>query len=192
MPTKIDITQLRKVDIIVSRTESKPSKAIFYLFMLLLLFMFGGCGTIYKTGFVPIPNQPISGAIEIGSEWIEIIPPKPLVSFTSTVISFRGIDYDSRKIALNDLEPLIVLKDGRRTKLEAVLYDNNGESYELRIAALGNGVDFQRKATYEIVNGKNEIKLHAFPSDRTFTMLKIRSQIPLKCDLIELVQYVAF
>ncbi len=167
-------------------------RKIYLTSFLIAICLLTSCRSIYESGFVPIPNQPISGPIEIGNVWIDIIPPKPLVSYKSTAIKFRGIDYDSEKIPLNDPEPLIFLKDGRITKLEVILYDDKGESYELRIGGLGNGVSFYRKATYEIVNGKKEIKLHAFPHDRTFTKLQVRSQLPIKCELIELVQWTVY
>ena len=38
-----------------------------------------GCDFYYKNmPFVPIPPQTVSGPVEIGSDWIEIIPPEPL------------------------------------------------------------------------------------------------------------------
>jgi hypothetical protein len=166
MSTKIEITQPRKADIIVSTTESKASKAIFCLFMLLLLFMFGGCGTIYKTGFVPIPNQPISGPIEIGSEWVEIIPTNAI----------KPLGFAKSPLNSN----ILLLKDGRTTQIEAFMFDNEGNSHELQISGFGGG-GFQLYRTNEY-----------FPLDKTYLKLKIRSQIPLKTEGIEWVSNISY
>jgi hypothetical protein len=179
MSTKIEITQPRKADIIVSTTESKASKAIFCLFMLLLLFMFGGCGTIYKTGFVPIPNQPISGPIEIGSEWVEIIPTnaiKPLGGQHWVLVKFLGCDFAKSPLNSN----ILLLKDGRTTQIEAFMFDNEGNSHELQISGFGGG-GFQLYRTNEY-----------FPLDKTYLKLKIRSQIPLKTEGIEWVSNISY
>jgi hypothetical protein len=170
-----------------------PGKKILLAISLFVsFFAVSGCQYIYQSGFVPIPNQPISGPIEIGPEWIEILPPKPLVSFTSTAIYFRGIDGDFMKTPVHDLTPAIVLKDGRRIKMEAILYDDEGESYELMVSQFGNGIGFIRQKTVELENGKLVPKYYAFPHDRSFTKLRVRSDIPIKCDSIELTQSVPY
>lgn len=104
--------------------------------MLTFLLLSSGCGAIYRSGFVPVPHQPISGLIEIGSEWQEIIPPKPLKPYGTMpymVIGFNDYRYpyaDEKRERLN-------LKDGRQTRVEAILYDDKGESYELQISGVG-------------------------------------------------------
>jgi hypothetical protein len=168
-----------------------PKRLLLLASLMTAIYLLTSCQYIYKSGFVPIPHQPISGPLEIGSEWIDIIPPKPLVSYTSAAIYFRGIDGDFMKTPINDLSPVIVLKDGQKIKLEAVLYDDKGESYELMVAQFGNGIGFIRQKTVGIENGKSVPKYYAFPDDRTFIKLRVRSDLPIKCDLIELTQWVA-
>lgn len=169
-------------------TINSTVRNIFTLFMVLAL---GGCAQIYQTGLVPIPAQPISGPVEIGPEWIEITPPKPLQVYASAFITIRGIDYDSKKMHLAVPDPPVYLKDGRVTQIDAVLFDDKGESYELSISALGNGIDFTRKpADIRKVGERFRWTPVAFPEDRRYTKLRLKSDIPVRCSQIELNQFV--
>lgn len=146
-----------------------------------------GCDFYYKNmPFVPIPPQKISGAVEIGPEWIEIVPPQPLrpiVHDPWITLGFLGYskgDYNDR-----ETEESLNLADGRKTKIEAFLFDDKGDSYELQLSGVGGGIILGRKMKVEIIGGKQENTVLNFPSDRVYTKLKIRSEIPLACDKIE-------
>ena len=74
-------------------------------------------------------------------------------------------------------ENIINYSDGRSGRINIVLYDNNGVSYDLRVSSLGEGLGFSWFSS----DGK-ELKL---PSDREYTKLKIRSDIALHVEKIE-------
>lgn len=77
------------------------------------------------------------------------------------------------------------MADGRKTRIEAFLFDDKGESYELQIGGTGGGVTLTRKFVIEIIDGKADYTFLNFPTDRVYVKLKIRSEIPLKFDSIE-------
>lgn len=79
----------------------------------------------------------------------------------------------------------LILEDGRRTKIEGFLFDDRGESYELHIVGRGGGIMLRRKISDKTTDAEPDYTSRNFPSDRVFTKLKIRSEIPLKCDKIE-------
>jgi hypothetical protein len=145
-----------------------PYKFIFFLLITSVIFLCG-CKTVYKSGFVSVPRQTFSGPIEIGSDWIEIIPPKPLIQYGT----YSGIELDYpgyTTVKIDDKGQLLTTADGKNTRIEAFLFDDKGESYELKVDGEGSG----------IVLLNLEI-----PTDRTFTKLKIRSETSLKLNRIE-------
>ena len=163
------------------------------LLILIFVLTLSGCAAIYRSGFVSVPRQPISDAITIGSEWIEIVPPAPLIPYaTLQEVILRFDNYD-RKNFTDDLRGEILnLADGRKTKIEAFLFDDKGESYELQIMATGGeggGFTLGRKMIPDIADGKPNYKYLDFPTDRIYTKLKIRSEIPIKCSKIEWICY---
>lgn len=172
---------------IINITNHSKLIVIFSLFFLVLIF--SGCGGIYKSGFVPVPAQPVSGPIEIGPEWVEIIPPAPLKPYGTLQYLVIGYhEYDKNDYSAGRKGEILNLADGRKTRIEAFLYDDRGESYELQITGtggVGGGISLNRKLKMEVVDGKPEYTLPDFPNDRTYTKLKIQSEIPLKCDRVE-------
>lgn len=176
---KIDFSQLYKAGIIFST--------------LIFVFALSGCGAVYRSGFVSAPPQEISGATTIGSEWTEIVPPsalKPYATLQEVVLRFDNYD---RKNFTDDLQGEILnLADGRKTKIEAFLVDDKGEGYQLQIMGTGGeggGFTLSRKMIPDVADGKPNYKYLNFPTDRTYIKLKIRSEIPIKCDKIEWVCY---
>ena len=158
-----------------------------------LLFIFliittatGGCDFYYRNmPFASIPAQTISGPVTIGSEWTEIIPPaplRPIVHDPWITLGYFGYSKDS---FADDKGEVLNLADGRKTKIEAFLFDNKGGVYELQISGTGGGIMLTRKIKVEIVNGKQRNVVLDFPNDRVYTKLKIRSEIPLECNKIE-------
>lgn len=77
------------------------------------------------------------------------------------------------------------LADGRKTRIEAFLYDDQGESYELQIDGVGVGVMFYRKRVPLTSDENSPSPAVPFPIDRTFIKLRMRSEILLKCNYIE-------
>lgn len=169
----------------MDNTKIKMSNLNFKVILLVLIIMTitNGCGEIYNSGLVPIPSQPISGAVEIGTDWTEIAPPEPLeplgesnkIIFNCSVDETKPIDKEGTKISL---------KDGTSTNIEAVILDSKGETSELGIGGYGGGfIMYRRNPAKGSLSGE-------FPKDRTYTKLKIRSQLPVKCESIEWFSYV--
>lgn len=158
-----------------------------FLSILVFALTYSGCSAIYRSGFVSVPRQELSGALTIGSEWIEIIPPAPLKTYgTRQAIS---VEYSAQGFNYTDDEKgeILNLADGRKTKIEAFLYDSQGEEYELQMIA--SGFLLGRKWVKENIATTSEYIIPKFPTDRTYTKLKIRSEIPIDCKKIEWIGY---
>lgn len=162
------------------------------LLVLLLAISLDGCKAIYNTGFVPIPLQEVSGPVEIGPEWIEIVPPEPLIPYGWSQQFVLGLDENQRtNIEGMELDgKTITLKDGREIQLEAILFDDRGKSYELRISGYGgniegiSGIWLGLKPGPSEGSGDQKQEYEKPPSDRTYTKLKIKSTIPIKFNRI--------
>lgn len=163
------------------------------LLILAFVLTLSSCAAIYRSGFVSVPHQEISGSVTIGSEWTEIVPPVPLKPYaTLQEVVLRFDDYDRKNFTDNLQGEILNLADGRKTKIEAFLFDDKGESYELQIMGTGGeggGFTLSRKMIPDIANGNPNYKYLNFPTDRTYVKLKLRSEIPIKCDKIEWVCY---
>ncbi len=162
-------------------------KNIKFVFVLAVLaFVSSGCDFYYRNmPFVPIPPQTISGPVVIGSEWVEVVPPKPLSPLGSTNwISLGYSEYEEGRYAEGDGKTLNLV-DGRVTRIEALLFDDRGEIYELEVSRTSNGPQLHRKGKVKILNGVPDYSETKFPSDRVFVRLKIRSEISLDCSKIE-------
>lgn len=146
-----------------------------------------GCNMSYKNvPFVSIPAQPISGAVEIGGDWKEIVPPQPLEPLGATNwISLGYTGYKDFKSVRVNKENILELADGRSTKVEGFLVDDQGQSYELELNQTSDGPRLYKKGAMKMVDGKPDYSETMFPADRQFTKLKIRSDIALKLDKIE-------
>ncbi len=156
--------------------------------LLALAFASSGCDFFYRnTPFVPIPTQTISGPVVIGPEWIEIVPPEPLRPTVKHNWITLGFYKENKGDFTDDIQKgeILILDDGRKTKIEGFLIDANGESYELSISGRGGGIQLTRKMTAEVIEGRQKYKFVNFPIDRVYARLKIRSEIPLECDKIE-------
>ena len=157
---------------------------IFILFIILMSIS-SGCDNIYKSGFVPIPAQTVAGPVEIGSQWMEIVSPQPLEPNGATNwIQLGYAGYEPQKFTVNE-ENILNLADGRSTRIEAFLFDDKGEIYELQLSQTSVGPQLGKKGAMKMVDGKPDYSETRFPGDRKFTKLKIRSEIPLKCEKIE-------
>lgn len=182
------MVRFEKIYKAVSKTLRSSTKiGIIRLFVLVFFTVISiGCSAIYDSGFVPIPRQPVSGPIEIGSEWVEVIPPKPLIPYgLQQSIVIGNLDYDRGNYSDGVNGEILNLADGRKTRIEAFLYDDKGENYELQICGAGGTVFFCRKSIVKIVDGKSEYTFPNLPKDRTYTKLRIRSDITLKCEYVE-------
>ncbi|MDQ6787990.1 MAG: hypothetical protein M3033_14385 [Acidobacteriota bacterium] len=170
---------------------SKAEKKFVFILVLLVIFSTGGCEKIMEKA-VTTQGQQISGAIDVGSDWVEITPPAPLkstasiqhVSLKMPEAVWRSADWDERDKERKTLK----YADGRSGRIEAVLYDDKGEGYELYISGKGGGFDLARKLPARNLNEPPRTEPD-FPADRLFTKLKIRSEVPLHLEKIEWVGY---
>jgi hypothetical protein len=154
----------------------------------LFVFSLNGC----EMNFLSSQPQIISEAVEVGTDWKEIVPPTPLRSKT-LVHNVKLIMPDSiwREATWDESDPkrqTLKYGDGKRGKIEAILYDDKGDAYELQINGKGGGFDLGRPVKPRNPNEppRNEPD---FPADRNFTKLRIRSEVPLKLDKIEWTGY---
>ena len=139
-------------------------------------------------------NQPqiISESIEINPEWKEITPPAPLKSKTLIQnVSLKMPESVWREATWDESDPkrqTLKYGDGKIGKIEAILYDDKGESYELQINAKGGGFQLGRKVAPRNPNEPPTNKPD-FPTDRVYTKLRIRSDVTIRLDKIEWTGY---
>jgi hypothetical protein len=169
----------------------KFEKLLMFTVLFASILFSTGCNMVFDA-FLKTPPQPISNAIEIGPSWQELIPPEPLksrawvqhVSLRMPESVWRNASWDETDSRLQTLK----YADGACGKIEAILFDEKGETYELDIAAIGGGFDLGRMLP---PRNPNEPPRNTpnFPTDRVYTKLKIRSDIVLRLDGIEWTGY---
>lgn len=176
---KIELSELLPADIIVTTDKESPISATikklrFLLFILVLSFVLSGCSPINKwRSRTPIR---VSDTIEIGPEWIEMIPTETLYVRQGTLMELR--------IYISNLDPLyssakwdsIKLKNGKIIKLEGVLIDNLDNEYKLYPCC--NNVSY-----YILSNGQLS-NSGVFPVGK-YVKLKLRSEEHVKVEKIE-------
>lgn len=153
-----------------------------------IVFSTAGCEMI----FLSSQPQIIAESIEIGTEWKEIVPPSPLkVKNLHQNVSLKMSESVWREATWDESDPkrqTLKYGDGKTGKIEAILFDEKGESYELQINGKGGGFNLGRpvkpRNPDEPPNNQPD-----FPSDRTFNKLRIRSDVPLHLDKIEWTGY---
>lgn len=153
-------------------------------FVIFAMTNLGGCKWLYKQGY-PIPDQLVSGPVEIGPEWVEIVPPKPLIPYgiiMEVLIKFEKAE--AKDIGTEYKSNIIKFPDGEKTKIEAILYDDSGKAYDLIVCGAGNGITFCRKDETEVPDGTPRPSTPDFPEDRIYTKLRLRSEMPVKIDSI--------
>lgn len=118
-------------------------------------------------------RQVIHGFVAIQEKWIEIKPPMPLRREREA--SQIELDFSST-YRIDPGGQGVRLPDGTLITIEIELIDDNGGRYPLSFSARGKDtLSFSYKS--------------AFPPDRTFPMVRIRSSRPLECHQIVWVNY---
>lgn len=179
----------------VKNITASHSKLTISLSVLLFALTLSGCAAIYRSGFVSVPRQPISGPITIGAEWVEVVPPAPLRPYGNS--QFVNLEVEGFKKTgwkyYDDENTILELADDRTTNVEAFLFDNKGQSYQLEVSQTSGGPQLYRKGKIKWSGKPNfsepDYSEVDFPSDRLFTKLRIRSEISLNCKKIEWVGY---
>jgi hypothetical protein len=167
--------------------EYSNSRSIVFNFSIIqfifICVLFTGCQPIYNTGFVPIPKQLISNEIEIGNDWIEIVPPESIEPLGPQNWILLRFDYYKELSKNVRIDHSIILNDGRTVKIEAVLFDNQGNTFDFFPGGYGGGGvhlydESPTNAQGVSLNPKRLL-------DRKFTKMKIRSSALIRVDKIE-------
>ncbi len=160
---------------------------LLFVLVLLQFAFFSSCDFFYNHLIKESP-QKVSDSIDLGPEWIELYPPNPLISkasiqYISLKMSeqiWRQADWDPQDATLQTL----LYENGNRGKIQAILFDDKGQSYELQIIAKGDGFDLGQKITKRTFNEPPKTAPD-FPFERTYVKLRIRSDVLLHIDRIE-------
>ncbi|MFT7288128.1 MAG: hypothetical protein ACI87W_002243 [Halieaceae bacterium] len=122
----------------------------------------------------PVVEQPVSGPITLGTEWIEIVPPKPL----KVTKNEQAIRIELPGSADMQLQNTIELSDGRRLQIEAEVVDDQGTTYDLALGGVAatKHAFFYRAGDYPA--GPD------YPVDRTIVKLRLRSNASADVDEI--------
>jgi hypothetical protein len=163
--------------------DQSMNKPVLLMVFLICLTMVGCKETEHRLLGGEI-TQPISGPIDIGREWTEIIPPKPLrviSSSNSIVVKAQGLDE-----VLNNHQS-VKFPDGSTGKIEARLFDDKGNAVDFDYYWWGqtNVVGITKKGTRHPLDGGTPTSNPHFPYGTTFVKVQIRSDVQLHCDSIE-------
>jgi hypothetical protein len=135
-----------------------------------------------------IITQPISGPIDIGKEWIEIVPPKQLKAIGSTnyiTVKAKGLDQGP------NIYRTLKFPDGSIGKIEAQLYDDKGnvidfDCYSWVISATKKLTIWKKGTDFETDDPiQSQRSIYRFSHDTRFVKARIRSDVQLHCDSIE-------
>jgi hypothetical protein len=154
------------------------------LIILLICLFISGCGKEARHRILGgVITQPISGAIDIGKEWIEIVPPKQLKAISSLnyiVVKAKGLDKGP------DRYRSVKYPDGSTGKIEARLYDDKGQAVDFDCYFWHNITELTiwKKGT-NFEDDDPSHKIQGFPHNTTFVRAQIRSDTHLHCDSIE-------
>jgi hypothetical protein len=152
--------------------------------ILLMCLLIAGCGEETRHRMLGgTITQPISGPIDIGKEWIEIVPPKPLKAisyFNYIVVEAKGLNGGP------DPYRSIKFPDGSTGKIEARLYDDKGNVVDFDYYIWHNLTDLtiRKKGTRFPEDGGPSILSEDFPDNPRFVKAQIRSDVQLHCDSI--------
>jgi hypothetical protein len=152
--------------------------------LLTMAFNFSGCGIFGELKTIFSAPQKISGKVKIDGNWIEIIPPEPLPSTAGkhlvavTTVAVRGYDETDKT------GQTLKFEDGESGQVEAILFDDRGNEYQLGVVAVGGKAGgFYLGKIHD--SGKRQADEPDFPHERTYNKLKIRSDVAFAAEKIE-------
>jgi hypothetical protein len=163
------------------------NKSVLFLTLMACLFI-AGCKETRHEILGGIITQPISGPIDIGKEWIEIVPPKQLKVISNInyiVVKAKGLEQGP------NMYRSLKFSDGSIGKIEVRLYDDKGQAVDFdyyswvwadipRLEIWEKGTNFEDGDLL-----RNIQSIHRFPHDTRFVKAQIRSDVQLHCDSIE-------
>jgi hypothetical protein len=120
-------------------------------------------GTTLYRWYNPYLDQDVAGATTLSSEWVEIVPPRPLSAERQT----NRIVLDVSDRYEPDYEEWsLLLPDGSKVKPEVQLVDEFGHVHDLTAPAIG-----ERSMSLENFD---------LPKDREYVKVRIRAPRPLR------------
>jgi hypothetical protein len=126
----------------------------------------------------------VSGPVVLGTEWIEITPPSPLVSeqvIQELHLRFPpGHEVDAASGKSDLATSAVQFVDGKRITFEGTLFDDKGKPFELGIGALDQGLYLSTKGPLPIPS-----KGPIFPQDRVYPKLRLRTSEPVSVTSID-------
>jgi hypothetical protein len=138
-----------------------------------------------------LPDPVISDTILIEEKWQTVAPQKPLTSLDlshEVAIYSKSFEYLSLEEEDNNQlfeQSVVIYKDGRKGKMEVILIDDLGTEYPLSVCTQGEFViSFTRNLTDEEKYLRRQKGEPLFPYERTYTALKIRSDLPITIEKI--------
>lgn len=140
-----------------------------------------GCLAYDIYEFLDPTIQPISGAVDVSNEWVNIVPPEPLKSIQvrqEIYLEIPGVSTWSVEDGKT-----VEYEDGRSGKIEGTLYDDQGQSYELAISGKSGGLYLSYKLP-PITHDSAPVSTR-FPRDRSYSKLRVRSDVPVSLSKIE-------
>ncbi len=149
--------------------------------------VFGSCNLYRELMIKTSKAQKISDAVQIGNDWTEIRSSETLRSLAQIhKISVRTdvVETFDEKDPTNQT---LKFKTGASGKIEAVLYDEQGNEYQLRVTGIGGdsgGFYLGRERAPRKPNEPPDQEPH-FPLDKLYTKLKIRSNVPFEIQKME-------
>jgi hypothetical protein len=123
--------------------------------------------------FNPYLDQDIAGPVTISSEWLEIVPKKPLR--VERQIQMIVLDLD-KSIKLERDGWGLVLPDGSIVTPEVQLIDEDGKTYNLDHASSWSSPS--TGVTYR------EFSLSDLPTSKAYRAVRLRSDKPVRCNRI--------
>jgi hypothetical protein len=124
--------------------------------------------------FNPYLDRDIAGPVTISSEWLEIVPQRPLL--VERQIQMIVLDLD-KSIKLERDGWGLVLPDGSVVKPQVQVISDDGKTYDLNHPAFwwnpSTGVTYAEFSLLELL-----------PKDRTYRQVRIRADKAVRCNRI--------
>jgi hypothetical protein len=184
-------SQISKTELAVRRyphnaLEIKNMNKPILLMVILICLVMAGCKETEHNLMGGDITQPVSGPIDIGREWTELVPPKPLraVSFSNyLIVAAKGLDETLDTSRFRSIK----FPDGSTGKIEARLYDEKGNAvdFDYYVWSDKNVVTLRKKGTRFPEDGGTPATNPDFPYNTTFVRVQIRSDVNLHCDSVE-------
>jgi hypothetical protein len=177
---KISVTGGGLAYFVALKIIGKPWFTIFCL-LVVSLFICGCEATINKAIGVVEP-QIISNSISVGSEWVEITPPQPLKTLEKYQHYFEINMIGVANYSLQSNEKnIVILADGTKITVEAIIIDDQGKSFELAVFSPGSN----KQISGFVLRKSPDNGEYGFPADKIYTKLRLKTDTSVTFKKIE-------